>query len=71
MDADNQPSRPRPTSGSYPAPPGATPPAPDQWGETHPIDNHVIAHSAFDELGSWDAGFESSLGDGAHESTLD
>jgi hypothetical protein len=59
-----QPSRPRPTSGTYPPPPGAAPPAPDQWGTTHPIASSVLPHAAFDELQSWDGGGSSALADG-------
>jgi hypothetical protein len=66
-----EPTQPRPTSGTYAAPSGANPPAPDQWGQSPSIDRSTMPHSAFDELEGWDAGASSTLGDGAHESTLD
>jgi hypothetical protein len=65
-----QPPQARPTAGTYPPPPGAAPVAPTPWPYTA-IDSSDQGHSAYDELQQgWDAG-SSTLGDGAHESTLD
>jgi hypothetical protein len=44
---------------------------PDQWGQTPTIDSSTLPHTTLDELQSWDAGGPSTLGDGAHASTLD
>jgi hypothetical protein len=68
----SQASQGRPTSGTYPPPAGANPPAPDQWGTTHPIASSTLPHAAFDELQSWNGGGPSALADGdIYDSTLD